>query len=164
MALEKSRQTINQLEHQLSLGDSAFAKKEADLRSSFSRRERELQDAFDELYERNQVRRMIPPLYSVHCHPHAFVSYCTSSCSSTARRISYRLRMRLSRHRASRQRSSRLIAPSTAGRPQIRLPARQTRLLKQRPPPRFGPPPPPAHPRHRRTKLSLTAATARWSK
>jgi hypothetical protein len=56
MALEKSRQTINQLEHQLSLGDSAYAKKEADLRSSFSRRERELQDAFDELYERNQVR------------------------------------------------------------------------------------------------------------
>ena len=55
MALEKSRQTINQLEHQLSLGDSAYAKKEADLRSSFSRRERELQDAFDELYERNQV-------------------------------------------------------------------------------------------------------------
>ena len=55
MALEKSRQTINQLENQLSLGDSAYAKKEADLRSSFSRRERELQDAFDELYERNQV-------------------------------------------------------------------------------------------------------------
>jgi hypothetical protein len=60
MALEKSRQTINQLEHQLSLGDSAFAKKEADLRSSFSRRERELQDAFDELYERNQVCYIIP--------------------------------------------------------------------------------------------------------
>ena len=42
------------------MGDSAFAKKEADLRSSFSRRERELQDAFDELYERNQVRHIIP--------------------------------------------------------------------------------------------------------
>jgi hypothetical protein len=79
MALEKSRQTIHQLEHQLSLGDSAYAKKEADLRSSFSRRERELQDAFDELYERNQVcihaTLQFPPFLLIFCF-----SCCISSC------------------------------------------------------------------------------------
>jgi hypothetical protein len=164
MALEKSRHTINQLEHQLSLGDTAFAKKEADLRSSFSRRERELQDAFDELYERNQVSRTLPRISPIVLS--CVCSCCTSSCWRTARKISCRLRMRPPPQRTSRQpsrcRSSR-IAPSTAAPPQIRLPVHQTLLLKQRLVLRCAHLPPPQQ-RHRRTKLSPTAATARWSR